>query len=190
MKKLGVLLLALQSSVLVAAELKLDNSESALNFVSTKNAQVAEVLCFDNLQGSVDTSTGKANIGIDLSSVNTGIDIRDERMRTYLFDTANNSQATFTATVDMATLQDLKAGEQSVVKLEGELNLAGQSNSVAIDADVTRLTGGGYQVATRAPVILKVDAFGLTPGVAKLQELAGLNSISVAVPVTFSVVFR
>ena len=34
MKKLGVLLLAFQSSVLVAAELKLDNSESTLNFVS------------------------------------------------------------------------------------------------------------------------------------------------------------
>lgn len=190
MKKLGLLLLALQSSVLMAADLKLDNDASSLNFVSTKNAQVAEVLRFDNLQGSVDADTGKAIIDIDLSSVNTGIDIRDQRMREFLFDTANYPKATYTATVDMAALKDLKAGGQTLVSLEGTLNLAGQSSPVTIDADVAKLAEGGYRVSTRAPAILMVDTFGLTPGVAKLQELAGLNSISVAVPVTFSVVFR
>lgn len=190
MKKLGFLLLALYSSVSMAGTLTLDSDASTLNFVSTKNSQVAEVLRFDALQGSVDSRSGKATITIDLASVNTGIDIRDQRMREFLFDTATYPSATYTATVDMSALQALKAGEHAVVTLEGELNLAGQSQALTIDADVNRLADGAYRVATRAPVVLQVNAFGLTPGVAKLQELAGLNSISVAVPVTFSVVFR
>jgi len=40
-------------------------------------------------------------------------------------------------------------------------------------------------VSSLAPVIVQANEFGLVAGVEKLKELAGLPSISLAVPVSF-----
>lgn len=42
----------------------------------------------------------------------------------------------------------------------------------------------GIRVTTVEPIILNARDFGLEPGIAALQEVAGLDAISRAVPVT------
>lgn len=70
-------LLVLSQSVL--ADWMLDKDQSVLNFITTKNASKTEVQSFDIMQGSIKQSL--ATLTVDLSSVDTGIDIRDERLR-------------------------------------------------------------------------------------------------------------
>ncbi|MBO6764411.1 MAG: hypothetical protein JJ918_05650 [Maricaulis sp.] len=55
---------------------------------------------------------------------------------------------------------------------------------------MTDLNGERVLVETTQPVLLHVDDFGLTDGLATLQDLAGLPSITPVVPVTASLVFE
>jgi len=58
----------------------LDGESSRLSFVSTKNASVSEVQRFLVLHGKVDPN-GRAEVEVELESINSGIPLRDERMR-------------------------------------------------------------------------------------------------------------
>ena len=74
----GVFVTALWSTAALA-DWQLNNDESSLTFVSTKASTVAEVLTFNSLQGRV-TEGGMAELTIDLDSVDTAIELRDQRM--------------------------------------------------------------------------------------------------------------
>ena len=60
---------------------------------------------------------------------------------------------------------------------------------MAADVQITR-TGEGVIVSTLKPLVVMADSFALTAGVEMLREVAGLPSISRAVPVSFTVVFE
>ncbi len=74
----GLLLLGLSTNVL--ADWKLDNNHSSVNFISVKNDSVIEQHHFRNISGSV-SKDGQVKVVIDLTSVDTQISIRDERMK-------------------------------------------------------------------------------------------------------------
>ena len=65
-----------------------------------------------------------------------------------------------------------------------------QSNRYQAEVKVTRLADDGIQATTLKPVIVIANSFDLVRGVEALREVAGLPSISNAVPVSFTVVFH
>lgn len=168
---------------------QLDSEHALVSFVSIKNNAVAELHRFDSLTGSIDDD-GKATVVISLSSVNTGVEIRDERMQEFLFATGEFPQATVTTQLDAEWLSALKQGQAYARDLEFMIDLHGQQQTV------TALTGmiidakGNLHVETIQPVLLDANQFGLGGGIAKLQELAALQAIATAVPVTFALVFN
>lgn len=166
----------------------LDNDASRINFVSTKANTAAEVHTFGTLDGQVDDD-GNATLSIDLNTVDTAIEIRDERMRNILFETAQFPTATLAATVDMAAVAGLSAGETTELTTEGQLMVHGTTSSVTFDVSVSRLGDDRILVASRKPVIVNASQVGLLAGVEKLREVAGLPSISPAVPVSFVLAF-
>ena len=166
----------------------LDNDASRINFVSTKANTAAEVHTFGSLDGQVDDD-GNATLSIDLNTVDTAIEIRDERMRNILFETAQFPTATLAATVDMAAVAGLSAGETTELTTEGQLMVHGTTSSVTFDVSVSRLGDDRILVASRKPVIVNASQVGLLAGVEKLREVAGLPSISPAVPVSFVLAF-
>ena len=169
-------------------EWTLDAAGSDLNYVTIKAGEIAEVNSFETLSGGV-TADGAATVTIDLASVSTGVDIRDERMRDIFFVVADNPSATVTATIDPASFEALKVGESMATTLDGTLALKGAQAPFQAEVTVTR-TGPDRVTATSAkPVIVEAGALGLTDGLAQLQELAGLPSITPAVPVTFALTF-
>lgn len=181
--------LVLSLPLVAAQALELQTDESALYFVSIKNDSISEVLTFDELSGSL-SAEGDAQISVPLASVNTGIEIRDERVRKYLFKTEEFSKAVYTAKLDMTELTALKAGEQKQISLSGELALNGNVGKLDFDILVTKSSDGSYSATTIAPGFVDVRSFDLIKGVGKLRSLAGLNSIALTVPVTFSVLFK
>ena len=169
------------------AQWTLDNEASTLSFVTVKADHVAEVHTFDMLAGSVSDS-GQVQVTIELASVNTLIPIRNERMQAMLFETGMFPRAEVTASVDAAALADLASGEVASESIEFSLNLHGETKSYTADVQMVGL-GSGVQVSTVKPIIVTAADHNLITGVEALREVAGLPSISQAVPVSFTLTF-
>lgn len=162
--------------------------ESHLSFVSVKADTVAEAHSFGEIDGSV-AADGTATIEIPLATVQTNIDLRDERMREFLFETETYPTATITAPLDPATFSGLGIGDTVTAPVTATIDLHGQTSEIDADLLVTRIAADKVLVVTATPIIITADEFGLADGVEKLRELASLPSITPAVPVTFSIVF-
>jgi len=189
MKKIAVsLLLASCAAMPTHADWVLNSDASTLSFISTKAVNIAEIHSFAMLEGTVDDD-GAVRISVDLASVNTGIEIRDDRMREMLFETGSFSRATLTATVDADMLGNLSVGESHSAAIEGQLALHGETVPLTFEVVVTRTGESGLLVASRKPVVVNAPLFGLAEGVERLREVAGLPSISAAVPVSFVLAF-
>ena len=55
---------------------------------------------------------------------------------------------------------------------------------------VVAMADGGLLVSSRLPVIVNASDFALIEGIERLRAVAGLPSISPAVPVSFTLRFR
>ena len=177
--------LVLSLNCFAAWELKSD--ESSLHFVTTKAVHVAEVHQFKRLSGSIDNS-GNAVLDIDLTSVDTSIEIRDQRMQEMLFETNMYPKAILNTKVNTASLK-LKSGEQTSINLEGELSIHGLKHKVSNVARVTKLANGNVVAESESPIIINAKDFGLVDGIEKLREVAGLPNISYSVAVNYRLTF-
>lgn len=186
-RMLSVALLTL-AAVPAQANWSLDGDDSAVSFVSTKAINVAEVHRFGTLSGGVD-DRGQVNISIALASVDTGIELRDERMRGMLFDTEKYSAASVSATVDADAIAAMSPGESIDMVIEGNLDLHGESRPLTMDVVVTRSGDNRLLVVSKKPIVVNAPEFNLGNGVEALREIAGLPSISLAVPVSFVLSF-
>ena len=171
-----------------SAHWELDNNSSTLSFVTVKADHVAEVHTFDQLSGDINDD-GSIQITIELASVNTLIDIRNERMQNMLFETNLFPQATISGEIDLDAVAAMDAGVSQAISVDFDLAIHGESSSYTADVLVTR-TESGVLASTVKPIIVMADTHGLVSGVEALREVAGLPSISRAVPVSFNVVFE
>lgn len=165
----------------------LDGANSTIAFGSVKLDDIAEVHKFDGLSGSV-SDDGAVSIEIDLTSVNTAIDIRNERMIEHLFK--NIATATLTADIDMPALEKLAIGGMTDFEVDGELSFLGQEVPLTVNMFATRIGEGTVMVTTSDFVFLSTDELGVNAGVDKLKELAGLDSITRATPIILRFVFN
>lgn len=169
---------------------QLDNQQSALHFVSVKKDVIAETHRFTALQGEIDSESNQLTVVVDLSSVSTGIEIRDSRMKEFLFNTAQFPKAKITADLTQSGWQQLAVGAQSKVTVELAVALHGVSKVLPAQVVISKLSNTTFAAHTASPIMLNAADFALTDGVNKLKELAALPAIAVQVPVTFSVVFN
>ncbi|MDH4040842.1 MAG: YceI family protein [Gammaproteobacteria bacterium] len=170
------------------AQWELDGAKSAVNFISVKNDSVAEVHSFGSLLGYIG-GDGKVQLTINLNSVQTLVDIRDQRMKEVLFETVTFPAATVTAAVDPVILTAVAEGGTVFTDLPVTLALHGHEQPLTVPVAVIGEGDGHIRVFSLRPVIIKAADFGLEAGVTALQKLAGLQAISTAVPVTFHLVF-
>jgi polyisoprenoid-binding protein YceI len=171
-----------------AAAWQIDGAKSTLNFVTTKAGQagvggVGEVQSFGQFAGGM-TSAGNISFTVTLASVATGVDIRDERLRTMLFNVKDMPVAEFAAQIDPAELRDLGPGGVKDIDVAGQLTLAGQSKPLAAKLRVARLGASQLSVATRAPIVVDAAQFGLKSGVEALRDIMGLNFLATSAPVS------
>ena len=170
------------------ADWKLANDTSRVSFVTTKAGQIAEAHTFHSLSGMIDGS-GNVTVDIDLTSVDTMIPVRDERMREVLFQTGQFPKATLTAKVDADAIADMRDGQAHEMSVDGMLAMHGKTLPVTLDVLVSKLRRTRIVVATMKPVIVTAAQLDLADGVEELRNLAGLPSISPAVPVSVVLTF-
>lgn len=183
-----IVLLGLFFSFSSLANWQLNNQQSRLSFISIKKTNIAEVHLFTQLKGSLDHQA-KIKLIIDLSSVNTHIAKRDQRIQKYLFETNIFPQAIFSAQLNQQKLSAIKLGESAVMTIHGSLDLHGVKQTLTTSVLVARLSQQKFIVSSMQPIILQAGNYHLSAGVEKLQALAKLPSVSKAVPVSFVLTF-
>ncbi|GAB5468765.1 MAG: YceI family protein [Rhodospirillales bacterium] len=188
-KALTVAVFALSISTTMAAKAEdwiLDGTRSNVSFGSIKSNMFGEVHHFETVTGRV-SDTGTAEIVIDLASVRTLIDIRNERMVEHLF--GGGAKATLKAQLDMAALEAMEVGQIEPMTVEANLAFLKQSLDLDLDVVVARLSEDEAMVASNSFFFLAAEDVGFGEGIAVLMQLAGLDSITETSPVSFRLVF-
>ena len=172
----------------VWADWTLDPARSHLAFISIKAKDVAEVHTFNEVKGSI-APDGQANVSLMLDSVETLVPIRNERMRELLFQTTDYKEAVLSAKIDPALIKAMPTGAITTITAEGTLSLHGQTQPMTLLVQVAKVSDNTVMVASAKPLVVDAAKFGMTDGVEKLREIAGLAAISNAVPVSFVLTF-
>lgn len=161
--------------------------QSSLSFVSTKNQHISEIQQFKTLKGEF-SPEGKLQIEIELASIDSGIEIRDTRMREKLFMVDKFPSANLTAQLPDSVL-NLAKGSSIALTIPAELSIMGISKTMNVAVQVSRKADNGIVATSTQPILISAADFGLTSGIEILQKLAGLSSIGFTVPVNFNLVF-
>lgn len=180
--KLVILLSALGVMAPAQADWALNDS-SRIGFVSIKNNSIGENNAFERVSGSISES-GQVAVSVDLSSVETGIGIRNERLQKMLFEVASFPTATIDAALSDSQIAGLKAGGAQTESVAVSISLHGKTVNKTANLSVSASDGGDVRVTTTQPIVITAQEFGLEVGVAALQQIAGLNAISRSIPVT------
>src|SRR5580698_5421843 len=183
------LLLGALGSAQAQQQWVLNGRTSHFYMQTSKANSITEIQQFTGLTGTIDGS-GNADVKIDLTSIASGIDVRDVRMRFLLFETYKFPNAEVTAKIDMAKLQDLTSHIRDTYPLHFTVAMHGMSKDFDAQIYVTRLSDQSVAVATAKPIVVKTDDFGLTAGLAKLMDAINGTPIVSAASFTFDLVFE
>ncbi len=186
-KLAAVALVASFGTIVSADTWTLDSENSKLAFGSIKKDKIGEVHSFERISGTV-SDTGAVAINIDLTSVQTNIEIRDTRMVEHVFK--GMADASLAAQIDMAAVSALGLGETTVIDVAGTLSLVGTNVDIETEMFVARLSESTVVVTTNDMIFLNLESAGIDASVTKLMEIAKLPSITRTSPVTLRLVFN
>ncbi|MBQ4812478.1 DUF1592 domain-containing protein [Pseudoalteromonas luteoviolacea] len=174
---------------------QLDSTTSLLSYVSVKKDHVAELNQFVTqnndspaLSGSIDVD-GNVILAVDLSTISTGVDIRNTRILDLLFETDLLPIAYFSAQIDNALLSNLEIGQPVIQNMTGEISLHGINHQMTLDVLVVKLASGKVNVSTLSPIIIDSKSFEMDYGIEALRVVANLTSIGESVPVYFNLTY-
>lgn len=165
------------------------SDESKINYVSIKNNNLMENNSFEILEGSVNLD-GSAEFLINLNSVNTNNDIRDERLRKILFKTETYPIAKVTSLINLFDYEKLSVGSSIIRNYNFTITFQGLTRSFEAKMEIFRLGTNKVLVKNIDPVIIDGGDYGLHTEFKQLQQLAGLDSIVPVVPVAVSLLFE
>ena len=185
--KTGIVALLLSTGA--HAEWTLDGAASSFYYVTSKAAAVSEVNSFGGLSGGI-ADDGTATLAIDLATVNTTIEVRDQRMRDIVFQVAEYPSADITVKIDAAALEAMAPGALNVGSYTATVHLHGLSAEYAADLQVIKLDADSILVNLAKPLLVGAISFGLAEGVEELRNLAGLPSINPNIVVDFTLVYN
>ncbi|MEL7429121.1 MAG: YceI family protein [Pseudomonadota bacterium] len=170
------------------AEWKSVDDMSRVAFGSIKGDVTGEVHHFNRVSGTV-SDDGKLSIAIDLASVETNIDIRNERMAAHVFD-GGKASATLSGQIDMDEINALKPGDSKVVEVFTTLAFAGSENDIDARMLVVRLDEDRVLVTTEDFIMISTEDLGIEAGIDTLMQLANLSGITRVTPVSVRMVFQ
>lgn len=179
-------LLATTATIASAQSWTLNSDQSNLSFGSIKNNYTGEVHTFSTLSGTV-SDAGIVSVEVDLTSVQTNIDIRNERMIEFVFEAAQT--ATLSAEIDMAAMDGMAVGDMATIDAFGTLSLLNEDVPVDVALFVARIAEDKVLVTSDGMLMISTDDIGVDAGIDMLQELAGLDGITRVTPITMRLVF-
>jgi outer membrane protein OmpA-like peptidoglycan-associated protein/polyisoprenoid-binding protein YceI len=166
----------------------LDPSRSHVYLQTEKLQGVIEKHQFTAVEGNI-SRDGDATVRIDLNSIDTGIDLRNVRMRFLLFETYKFPYAEITAKLDKSKLQELAARSRISYPLSVRVNMHGITKDFQTSVSVARTSPTMMEVATINPIVVTGENFDFTKGLGKLADAVGGIRIVPESPISFDLVF-
>jgi polyisoprenoid-binding protein YceI len=189
-KALGAGIVAVLLSGAAQADWALDGAASSFYYVTSKAAAISEVNTFSGLSGAI-ADDGTATLKIDLASVNTAIEIRDQRMREIAFRVSEFPSAEVSVKVDTAALDAMAPGTLAARSTyTASVSLHGVTKELSADLQLVKLDADTVLVQLARPLLVAAGDFGLAEGVEELRTIANLPSINPQVVVDFSLVYN
>ncbi len=179
--------IVLTSSNTLASIWKLDKSVSEMSFLTVKKDTVPEIQSFDNIDASINGY--RAKLVLDTASINTNIDIRDQRIRDWVLKTGLLPNIVLTMDLPEDLIDSFLPGDTLATSLAAQLQVGGAKQTISVDAHITQTEDNKLIVNSKEPVIIDTNKFALTGGVEQLRTVAGLNVITQRIPVFFSLSF-
>ncbi|WP_067519866.1 YceI family protein [Endozoicomonas ascidiicola] len=172
------------------AQWQLEKKQSKFYFTFIKASSVGTVGRFESFDAQVSKEDGKASLTIDLASLNTDIEKRDNRLRNVFFNVTKNPTANVEIHLGQNIFQRLSVGHSENERVSAKVTLNGKTRRLRENVNVTMLDQDTVLVTNTKPVLLNVEDFGLLSGIQALIDLAGVKSISTSVPITFKLLFK
>jgi OmpA-OmpF porin, OOP family len=166
----------------------LDPVKSHVYLQTEKMEKVIERHQFNMVEGGV-TRDGLATIKIDLGSIDTGIDLRNVRMRFLLFETFKFPLAEISAQIDKSKLQGLTGRSPVRLPLTLSVNMHGISREIETFVWATRTSETTVSVASIDPIAVTVASFGYEKNLEKLRDAQNGIPIVPNAQVTFDLTF-
>ena len=132
---------------------------------------------------------GDITIIIDLSTVETNIDIRNQRIMEHVFP-KGMATATLTGRIDRDEVNELPVGDTALVDFEGALALGGIDVDIEAEMLVARLGEDRVLVTTADFIMLSTADLGIDAGIDVLMELANLPGITRVTPISIRMIFE
>lgn len=170
------------------ADWTLDTANSNISYGTIKNDIIGESNTFTDISGSIDED-GHIDVSIALASVDTMIPQRDERMRNIVFKVAENVTAKLSGDMDLQAHNDQEIGTSRVIEADIGLTMLGAETELYTNLVVTRLAENKVMVTPHGVVFLYPEEFELLGAIEELREIAGLDSITPVVPMSFYLTF-
>jgi outer membrane protein OmpA-like peptidoglycan-associated protein/polyisoprenoid-binding protein YceI len=166
----------------------LNPTQSNIYMQTEKLENTIEKHRFTSIEGSV-SKDGDATIKIDLNSLDTGIDLRNVRMRFLLFETFKFPNAIITAKVDKSKLTELATRTRINYTLPARVNLHGIVKDFQIPVEIGRVNDSTVTVSTIKPVVVAAETFDFTRGLGKLSDAMGGIRIVPSASISFDLTF-
>ncbi len=181
---------AVSSTSTTVASWLVDGTASNFYFVTVKknalNVETGENLTFTQLQGTV-AANGQATLTIPLASLSTGVDVRNTRMQTMLFESSHLPSLHFTTQLDLTAINAMTVGSIATVAVTGNLVLHGVVKAITFDAMVVKHAANNVSFSTRRPILINSTDFDMNAGVEALRAVVGVSTIGEKVPVYFKI---
>ncbi|CAC9547694.1 hypothetical protein [uncultured Gammaproteobacteria bacterium] len=175
------------NSAFAAPKYIVDSNNSVVNFSTIKKQYVVEPAVFEGVTGSISV-LGKVEINIDLSSVNTNISIRDQRMKDLFFKVAKFPQATIKATIDMKKLKSIRYYKR--MEIPAILEFYGVSKKIKLDVLIAKVYKKKLLVTSMKPIIINANDYGVpAKNLIALSKTVGGLSLSDKAAVNFVLSF-
>ncbi|MDG1004985.1 MAG: YceI family protein [Emcibacteraceae bacterium] len=166
----------------------LDAENSNISYGTVKNDMIGENNTFKKISGHLNND-GQIDIEIDLSSIDTLIEIRDGRMRDIVFKVSENATAKLSGEIDLKAYDNQEIGTSRIIETTVSLELVGQKLEHDVKLLVTRLAKNKVMVTPHGVMFIDADDYDLVDAIEILRNLAGLDSIASVISMGFYLTF-
>ncbi|MED5370619.1 MAG: YceI family protein [Myxococcota bacterium] len=155
-----------------------------LQLVQIKNGSAEVGATVDAPTGQIAFSGKPSELSIPVSTWNSGMELRDQRLHDTFFHAGEHPNATWTVT--FPEMPALEQGASTTLPLSGEVAFYTGKAPVSFEATLTRTGETTYTLASKAPFEVSIAAAGLGENLQALITECAHESIGDAVKVSGS----
>lgn len=180
-------LMTISFPLLASGHFQVNEQLSTVNFASIKKQYVVEPAVISGISGKIDDK-GVLELTIPLNMLDTGVSIRNERLRAMFFDEEKFPSVKVTASVPEQLMGNEDLAMQKM--LPATVELYGQSKELIFTVNIVK-SGSHLMVSTAKPTVISGFDFGIPEeSLTSVSNTVGDIALSPSVPVNFSLVLE